>query len=233
MAGNDTLRGTHLVSAEGQARIVAAIEAAEARTSGEIVCTVADEAHRYVVWILILSVAAAFFVPLALAAAGWGPSFWAARAGRWAGTGLDEWQTVTFLAAMQAAVLLGTTALLWWSPFAQRRAPRRMRAERVHDAALRQFVARDVSLAGHRAGVLLYVSLRDRIVDVVATPNVSVQMSADDWADTVAALLAGLRRDDLAGGFVDAIDLAGALLARHFPGDDQDEDMLPNHLIFV
>jgi putative membrane protein len=221
------------ISQPEQARIAAAIEAAEARTNGEIVCTLSVERHRYVEWVLALAAAAGFLVPVILTALGFGPTFWAFLFGQWQSEPLTDWQTVEIFVALQVAVLLLATLALWWSPFAQRWVPLSIRRDRVHEIALKQFLTRGIHMTAGRTGVLIHVSFEDHVVEVIADEAIHSKVPADHWAETVAALLDGIKRGDTAQGFVDAIALAGDVLATHFPKTDANPDELPNRLVIV
>jgi putative membrane protein len=216
-----------------QTRIADAIHMAESHTSGEIVCTLAAERHRYVEWLLALAAVIAFVLPVLLTAVGFGPTFWAAAFGMWQSEPLTDWQTVEIFVLMQATVLLLATLALWWSPFAQRWAPLSLRRERVHEVALKQFLARGIHVTRARTGVLIHVSLEDHVVEVIADERIYARVPPDHWGDTASALLAGIRRGDVAQGFVDAIALAGAVLAEHFPPTGDNPDELPNRLLIV
>jgi putative membrane protein len=216
-----------------QARIADAIHAAEARTDGEIVCTLAAERHRYVEWVLALAAAVAFMVPLVATLAGFGPSAWAALVGIWQAEPLTDRQTVEIYALAQVLVLLLTTLALWWSPLAQRFAPLSLRRERVHEIALKQFLTRGIHLTSARTGVLIHVSLEDHVVEVIADEGIYTKVPAETWAETAAVLLGGISRGDPTQGFVDAIALAGDVLATHFPKTDGNPDELPNRLVIV
>jgi putative membrane protein len=215
------------------ARIADAIQQAEARTSGEIVCTLSTERHRYVEWVLALAALTAFLLPLGATLAGFGPSRWAALAGIWQAEPLTDLQTVEIYALVQAAVLLLTTLALWWSPFAQRWAPLSLRQDRVHEIALKQFLARGVHLTHDRTGVLIHVSAEDHVVEVIADEDIYTKVPPESWAETTEALLSGIRRKDPTQGFVDAIGHAGTLLATHFPPRPDNPDELPNRLLIV
>ncbi len=216
-----------------QAQVAAAIEAAEARTDGEIVCTLSVERHRYVEWVLALAAAAGFLLPVILTALGFGPTFFAFLFGQWQVEPLSDWQTVEIFALMQVAVLLLTTLALWWSPFAQRWVPLAIRRDRVHEIALKQFLTRGIHLTESRTGVLIHVSTQDHVVEVIADEAIYSKVPQEHWAETAAALLEGIRRGDTADGFVRAIALAGDVLATHFPKTDGNPDELPNRLVIV
>lgn len=222
-----------MLSEADRARIADAIAAAEARTSGEIVCTLATERHRYVGWLLALSAVIAFVAPAMVVAAGFGPVDAAALLGLWPDDALGERRAILIYAAVQAVLLVLATLALWWSPFAQRWVPLQLREERVRDIATRQFLMRGIHETAGRTGILIHASWHDRVVEVVADEGIFARVPEDHWADTAGALLDGMRRGDPAGGYVAAIALAGAVLAEHFPPTTGNPDELPNHLIMV
>jgi putative membrane protein len=121
--------------------------------------------------------------------------------------------------------------LFWWSPLAQRWAPEGVRRDRVHEMALKQFLARGVHLTADRTGVLIFVSLKDRMTEIVADEGIYAKVSPDVWAEADAALLSGIRRGDVIAGFEAAIAVVGGVLAEHFPPRDDNPDELPNRLI--
>ena len=214
-------------------RIETAISTAEAMTSGEIVCTLSTERHRYVEWVLALAALIAFLLPVLLTLAGYGPSFWAATFGLWREHQLSDWQTVEIFALMQVVTLALATLALWWSPLAQRYAPLSIRRERVHEIALKQFLTRGIHLTEARTGVLIHVSVEDHVVEVIADEGIYRRVEPDHWGDAAAVLLAGLKSGDPTQGFTNAIGLVGGVLATHFPPTPDNPDELPNRLMIV
>lgn len=222
-----------MLSDDDAARITAAIAAAEARTAGEIVCTLAADRHRYFQWILALAALAAFLLPALLTFAGLGPMRWLSLVHGWQAGPVTEWRMVAVYATLQGGILLLATAILWWSPFAQDWVPRAIRRDHIHDAALRQFLARGVDRTRGRTGILIYVSLHDRIAEVVTDRAVHAVVPADAWEETVRLLADGMHRGAVADGFVAAIEAAGAILATHFPPAPEKPNELPNHLVLL
>ncbi len=218
---------------ESLKRVEAAIVEAEAHTSGEIVCAISDERHRYVEWVLALAAGAAFLLPVLLTLGGFGPTFWAAVFGQWQSEPLTDRQTIEIFVLMQVAVLLVATLALWWSPFAQRWSPLSLRRERVHEIALKEFLVRGIHLTDQRTGVLLHVSVRDHVAEIVADEGIYSHVSPEHWGETIAALLDGVKRGDPAQGLIDAIALAGEVLASNFPPTADNPDELPNHLLII
>lgn len=81
-------------------------------------------------------------------------------------------------------------------------------------------------------GVLVYLLLADRAIEIVADRGIANHASPPDWAPVVADLQAALRADDFEGGLGRAIDAVGAMLRERFAldaaGQAADIDELPN-----
>ena len=213
--------------------IADAIAAAELRTTGEIVCVVNERGHRYPTTGLTVAALLAFAVPLAAV---------------WAGLDLTaltpwrQWDTgdrsadiagaIEAYAVIQIAVFAAVAALTIWTGLGAALTPRGLKRDRVHAEALSQFRARGLGRTRARTGVLIYVATADRMAEVVADEGIYAKVDPEHWGATVAALVAGLKAGDPARGFVDAVALAGAVLAEHFPPDLADNpNELPDRLI--
>ena len=72
-------------------------------------------------------------------------------------------------------------------------------------------------------GVLIYINLADRKVDIVADRGIDRQIPAATWQAVCATLTGGFARADFHGATLAAIGQVNALLRRHFPADGNDE----------
>ena len=217
----------------GRARVAAAIAAAELTTTGEIVCVVSERRHPYAATGLTVAALLAFALPFA--AAWLGLDF--ARALPWraweaSGVTADVRAALDAYAVIQLLIFVSAAALLVWTGAGAALTPRAIRRDRVHAEALSQFRARGMGRTRASTGVLIYASVPDRIAEVVADSGIYAKVAPEHWGATVAALLAGFKARDAARGFVDAVALAGAVLAEHFPPDARDNpNELPDRLI--
>jgi putative membrane protein len=105
--------------------------------------------------------------------------------------------------------------------------------DRVHRAAVAQFLAHNIHQTRARTGVLLYLSLAERRAEVVADRGIYDKVDPTVWTETTADLIKGARDGRLGDGFAAAIARAGALLAQHFPPQAGDDDELANHIIEI
>jgi putative membrane protein len=207
------------ITAEEHARVAAAIQAAEARTDGEIYCVVAHASDGYYF-------PAAFTATVAMLLAGLGVAF-----------GLEYlWLTVRLphFVLAQGLAAACVFALLWLVPSLRiHLVPRRLRYEAAHANATKQFLARNVHLTAARTGVLIFVSLAERYAEVQADSGIDSRVDQGVWDDVVRDLVRQAATDRLADGFVQAIETVGAVLAEHFPVSPGDVNELDDHLVEI
>jgi uncharacterized membrane protein len=82
-------------------------------------------------------------------------------------------------------------------------------------------------------GVLIYILMAERDVEVVADRGIGRRVPQSDWdqvcRDIQVELAAGRYGEGVAAGVRDV----GGILARHFPGDRGDRDELPNRPVLL
>lgn len=201
------------LSAEEHARLSREIRDAEAATSGEIYVVVAHSPDAFrlvpILW------AALFALLLA----------WALDLGTIFSTSMIlSLQALGFIAA---SVLLSTPALRY------RIVPEVIAEDAAHRAALAQFMAHGVHLTSARTGVLIYVSLLPRRIEILADSGIHAKLDQAVWDKAVAQLAGETRTGPLAEALAHAIRDLGALLAVHFPRPKGDRNELPNRVIEV
>lgn len=81
-----------------------------------------------------------------------------------------------------------------------------------------------------RTGILIFISLLERRVVVLADEGISGRLPPETWSEIVQGLIRDVRADHLRAGLVRAIATCGDLLARHFPRGDS-PDQLRNDLV--
>jgi putative membrane protein len=215
-------------------RIAAAIAHAEAKTSGEIVCIVDEQPHRYISTVLTLAALLAFALPLIAVLFGLRPETLSPLADWSSGDASEDLRRATEVyAAVQLLIFLGAAAVLWWTPLGSALTPRAVKRDRVHAEALVQFRARGLENTRDRTGVLIFACMTDHVAEVIADSAIYARVPPEFWGSTVQALLAGINAGKPADGFVDAVAMAGDVLAEHFKPRDDDTDELPNRLIEI
>lgn len=223
---------TYLSEADHQ-RISEAVARAESGTAGEVVTVLADRSDGYsdvsLAW-------AALVALLALVALAIAPGFYIGIAERLSGGWVHDWtpRELFTLAAMVAALKFGGMLLLQWIPALRfSLIPGPIKAKRVHDRALRAFRVGAEQRTTGRTGVLIYLSMREHRAEVLADAAIASQVDAEVWAEALEALLAHVRRGDVAGGLCAAVQKVGAVLSVYAPRLPGDANELPDRLIEV
>jgi putative membrane protein len=197
------------VSKEDHEAVAAAIHEAEKRTSGQIVCVLAnassDYAHVPVLWASGLALLAPW--PLIVFTG-------------WSVQRVFLLQLIVFIIAVLAFSL---------TPLRLALVPRATLRARAHRAALEQFVVRRVAHTKNRTGVLIFVSLAERYARIIADEGIAQKVSQSDWQAAVDALIGHMREGRVAAGFAAAVERCGAVLAAHAPPDGSANE-LPDRL---
>ena len=225
-----------LLSQDDHERVRAAVDAAEARTSGEIVSVVARECSEYWEVPLIWAAAIALILPLAAMLLGVRPDIVPTLAGGWIAANAGGADAAIGHALLAYAVLQGLlftlVALLVSIPPVRRLlTPRALKRERVHRRALEQFMTRAYHLTDDNTGVLIFASLAERQAIVLADDGVAAKVGPAEWKAVVDALVAGMKAGDAGSGFVGAIGKAADILAAHCPRRPSDRNELPDTVI--
>lgn len=82
-------------------------------------------------------------------------------------------------------------------------------------------------------GVLIYVLMADRDVEIVADRGIAARVSQAQWDAVCRAMEDAFRRGDFAAGSIAGVAGVGRLLQQHFPGRGGDRDELPNQPVLL
>jgi len=82
-------------------------------------------------------------------------------------------------------------------------------------------------------GVLIYLLLADRVVEIVADRGIAARISQSDWDGICREMESHYRAGRFSEGSVAGVYGIGRLLARHFPGRRRDADELPNQPVLL
>ena len=227
------------LSPDDLSHIEAAVRQAEARTRGEIYCVVTPESSHYSEIPVAWGAGVALMAPALLLLGGVHvsiPDFFSA----WSADQVSEAIELSVRRALigtiiRQGLLFVLTALAVEIP-AVRRAltPGRLKRHRVRRRAAEQFLAKNLHQTRERTGVLIFVSLGERMVELIADEGISAHVEPHVWDRAISALTAGLKRGEPGPGFAAAVALCGEVLAEKFPvgpGDNPNE--LPDAVVML
>jgi putative membrane protein len=201
------------VSEQDRSRIATAIRAAEAKTSGEIVCVLAQTSTDATALPVLLAALVALALPWLLVA-------------------FTE-MSVQRILVLQVLVFFLLAVVLCLPRVRVALLPRAARRYVAHRAAMEQFVIRGIVRKKDRTGILIFVSLAERYARIIADEGIAGRVPRSEWQNAVDALVAHTRDGRIAEGFIAAIEACGKVLAAHFPRTETSRDELPDRIYLV
>ncbi len=201
------------ITAQDHIRISTAIKAAEAQSSGEIVCVLARASSEYAAAPLLFASLAALLAP-------------------WPLLHFTEWSVRSLFAAQ---IVIYMAALVLFSSRGLRIAltPRATRRAFAHRMASEQFLSRRIANTSGRMGVLIFVSLAERYARIIADEGIASKVDQREWQGAIDALTAEMRGGRMAEGFEAAIAACAKVLARHAPPAEGPRAELPDRLYLM
>lgn len=207
------------ITDEDKRRIEEAVHRAEKKTSGEIVPYFVESSDDYeeaawkggyfvgtVVFGMIVVLDMASLLPFEIGSLELGIGFFGSA---FAGFGL------TLVTPFLKRIFAGNTLI----------------QRRVEQRATTAFLQEELFLTKERTGILIFISLFEKRVQVIGDKGINQKVSPEDWIHVVNAVIRGIKEHRTSDGIVEAIGLCGELLEkagvaiRH-----DDEDELSNNL---
>ena len=105
------------------------------------------------------------------------------------------------------------------------------RTSQVKQRAELEFYRLGMTETEGATGILIFVSLLEHRIEVMADRKIAAILPPETWAGVVEQVLTGIRNGDLSEGLVKAIDTCGAILADKFPIAPGDKNELRDHII--
>ena len=195
-------------------RIAEAIELAERNTRGEFVTVIAQASDDYLFIPTLWAALIALLLPGLIQFGDW----------PWLSAYSYELQVATFFIC----------ALLFrWRPIKRLLIPRSVKFRRAHRLAQEQFFQQNLHNTNERTGVLLFVSITEHYVEIIADKGINDVVNPDVWSVIVTDFIGQVKADQVATGFMLAVKACGEVLTEHFPGSDENKNELSNHLIEI
>ncbi len=204
-------------------RIEAAVATAEARTAAEIVVVLSAEVSNYREVALAWAAAVALVLPPLALMLGVEPMTLATKAGVWlAGQARalegEFMLALGFYAIAQAVLFLVVFGVCEIPAVRRAITPAVLKRHRVAKVAQQQFAAIGARALEAETGVLIFVALEDRQVRILAPDAVHDKVGEAVWNRAVAAIGEGMKAGrDPTAGIVQAVEICGEGLARHYP----------------
>jgi putative membrane protein len=200
-------------------RVQAAVEEAEKRTSGEIVPMVVSASYTYPMADVIG--AASFALPLAVALTHLiGVLYWIGGQNLW-----------LFLGCFGLLFPVLHAVIGRWPALKRLFVSNREMEEEVEEAAVNRFFLEGLHRTRDESGVLLFISVFEHRVWVLADRGIHAKVEAGQWDEAVRTVVEGIRLQRQADAVCKAVGMIGAVLAAHFPRKPDDSDELRNLIV--
>lgn len=82
-------------------------------------------------------------------------------------------------------------------------------------------------------GVLVYISLFERMVHVIGDEAINQKISQDQWQSLSSIIVTGFKSNEPFDGLTKGIDIIGELLAKQFPISEDNPNEISNTLNFI
>lgn len=195
-------------------QITAVIHAAERKTSGEFVAVVARASDHYLGTALAWAAGLALLLPAPLL--------------------LFSGLRYLHIYQLQLALFTGLMLLFALVPELHLAlVPKRVRHATASRLARMQFHEQGVHLTRDRSGVLFFVSLAERYVEIVADSGIHEKVGEQRWQEIVDGFVVRVQRGEVIDGFSFAIRDCGDAMAKHYPVRPDDTDELSDGLIEI
>lgn len=198
---------------EDKDAIKAAIEKAEAGTSGEIVFTAANASANYrhatlQGAVIGMAVVTAVFLMLPFS------------------------HTPTTLLWTEFISFAVFYSLVPYVPWRRWIISEKEMDARVKEAAFMQFYASGLYRTREANGIEIYLSMLEREVVVIADRGIHAKMGDQHWQHVRDQIISGIKAGNVRGGICAAIESCGKALAQHFPPRPDDVNELPDQIIY-
>lgn len=108
---------------------------------------------------------------------------------------------------------------------------KREMTEETYQKALEIYFENGVSMTRDRTGILIFLSLLERKVLVLADAGINEKVAKNHWDELVGKLLGRIKKGQLVEGLCDAIKVCGEDLSQNFPIKADDTNELSNKVI--
>lgn len=194
-------------------KITNAVKKVETITSGEIVPMVVSSSYHYPVSNIIGAFILSMIISLAMVFITGNEDLW------------------LFLAVFIALFTLFHWLIRFALPLKRMFITESEINEEVEEAAITAFYRNGLSETRDKTGVLIFISVFERKVRVLADSGINEKVPQDTWQRIVDMIVEGIKRGEQGEYIVKAVLETGEILKTHFPVREGDKDELDNLIV--
>ncbi|MDC7241329.1 MAG: TPM domain-containing protein [Spirochaetales bacterium] len=218
-----------ILSEEEQSAIAQAVKKAESRTSGEISTAVIAESSDYAFFEVRAAVVFAVLLYILQLQIFHGLEAFVSSL---------VWNSPAWLVPlfMGAVSLIGGGLFYFFSnlPAVDRVIiPKNIMAKRVRARALMHFTESGVYQTKDGTGILIFISLLEKRVEILADEGISSKMPEGEWESIVSEMTASFGDKKISEGLIGAIERCGRRLEEFFPKPEGNENELSDNIVIL
>lgn len=194
-------------------KIINAVKNVEKITSGEIVPMVVSSSYHYPVSNIIGSFIISMIISLAVVFTLRNHDLW------------------LFLSVFMVSLVIFHELVKAQHPLKRLFISEKEINQEVEEAAITSFFNKGLSNTRDKTGVLIFISVFERKVWVLADSGINKKVQHDTWKNIVDVIIDGIRNKQQGEAIVKAITMVGDILKNHFPVRDDDTDELDNLIV--
>ena len=198
-----------------RARVLEAVKLGELHTTGEIVPWIVPHCKRYR-WVHVLLTLIGLAVATAMLAITHRDRIWDLHFAQ-----TVAWQTLGAWCGL-ALSLVPTFKRIF--------IPKHWMAIEVHQRALASFVNARLTETADRNGVLIFIALFERRVEILADRGLNEKLPRKFWDERVAEIIQGVHNGTPIEALCHAIYAIGGVMGEHFPKSSRDGNELSDEL---
>ncbi len=190
-----------------------AVTRAESKTSGEIAVAFIKESSSYALYELIFAVFAGFIYFVTI-------TFFVHNIESWLQSKFWDYNMayLLFFYGFSTFIFISAAYFIANISYIDRLiTPKKIMKQKTSQRALRYFIESGVCYTKEQTGILIFISLLEHRVEMIADKGISQKIDADKWNGIVAYIIEGIKKDKVAEHLSNAVSECGDLLAKHFP----------------
>ena len=201
-----------MLNSEEKKLIAKEIEELEQSSSAELIAVITQKSSNYKYASLMVSIFFVFLISFIL--------FF-----------LKEISTLELL-QYQLLVFVGINLFLKkFNHLIIRLVPKSYKHQKASLNAKRQFNIRGLDKTKNKQAIMFFVSLDEKYVKILTDSEISKKIPNEFWQQLVFEFTEDVKREDFVNGYIKAIKTSKAILIKHFPIQNNDENELSNEII--
>ena len=107
---------------------------------------------------------------------------------------------------------------------------KKLMKKKVNERAIRYFMESGIANTRERTGILIFMSLLERRVELLSDKGISKKIPQNKWEAIIQHIITGIKARRFSDHIIEAISRCGNLLAEHFPARTDDINELGDDL---